>query len=268
MKKNIVKISLDIIMFFLLFLLYKKNAISMSFHELGGLIVWGLFLIHIGLNWKWIVGVSKKLFDKSLPAKTRIGYIVDVLLLITMSFIIISGIMISKVIFTRISGAGVFWKFGHFFAAAIAIILVGIHIGLHWSFIKNIFAKILKFPPAIAKPLGIICLALILIYGGYNITTSNFTRWLNRPFIALTNPKGGIPPKGERHGGIRERGVQRSEGFVRPDGKRVRPREFSENRSLSLKRTLGVITSYGSIAAFFSALTVLGEKVIKMNNIN
>ncbi|NLI94133.1 MAG: hypothetical protein GX434_18625 [Peptococcaceae bacterium] len=40
---------------------------------------------------------------KKISIKTRIGYIVDLLLLITMGYIIVSGIMISKVVFPNVS---------------------------------------------------------------------------------------------------------------------------------------------------------------------
>ncbi len=126
----------------LLILMYSKNIISLSFHELGGLFVCGLFLIHCLLNWKWITGVSKRLLDKKLPFKTKLGYALNVLLFITMTFIAVSGIMISETVFTSISGESIIWRIGHFFAAAAAIILIGIHIGLHWSFIKSMFARV------------------------------------------------------------------------------------------------------------------------------
>jgi hypothetical protein len=260
MKKNIVKIVLDVIMAILLLLMYSKNAISMSFHEVGGLAVCGLFLIHKGLNWKWIVGVSKRLFDKSLPAKTRLGYIVDFLLLVAMTFIAVSGIMISKTLFISVARGGGFWKMGHYFSSAAAIILVGIHIGLHWSFIRNMFAKVLKLPRAVAKPLAIICLAAVLTYGGYNTITSNFIRWLTSPFTTSAIAAGGMQQKGERPEGMLQKG-ERPQGFGERHGNGVgRPDGPS---SFSPARALGVVGTYGSITSIFAALTLLVEKVLK-----
>lgn len=59
-RKTMLKILLDAIMLLLLALMYQKRAISMHFHEIGGLILFGLFLFHNGVNWKWIRGVSLK----------------------------------------------------------------------------------------------------------------------------------------------------------------------------------------------------------------
>jgi uncharacterized protein YjeT (DUF2065 family) len=280
MKKNIVKIVLDIIMTVLLILMYSKNVISISFHEVGGLVVCGLFLIHKGLNWKWIVTVSKRLFDKSLPAKTRLGYIVNVLLFISTIFVALSGIMISKtiIIFRSISSEGMFWKMGHYFSAAILLVLVGVHIGLHWSFIKSMFGKMLKLPAAVVKSIGIICLAIVIIYGGYNTATTSFIRWLISPITAFTDSssdmpqKGGgiqqgIGQKGQRPEGMRQKG-EKPEGFVRPEGEAGREVELPGTSSLNFGGMINVIASYGSITAVFAALTVLIEKMLKKKKHN
>ena len=68
MSKKMVKGLLDLVLVVLLVLLYNKNVISMAFHEVGGLILCGLFLIHKGLNLSWIKAVGKKLFT---PRRVR-----------------------------------------------------------------------------------------------------------------------------------------------------------------------------------------------------
>ncbi|WP_418791858.1 DUF4405 domain-containing protein [Phosphitispora sp. TUW77] len=250
MKKNIIKIILDVVMLLLLLLMYSINATGISFHEIGGLAVCALFLIHNGLNWKWIVKVSKRLFDKSLPVKTKLGYAVNVLLFIMMIIIAISGIMISKTIFTSIYGDRIFWKTGHLFASAVSLVLAGIHVGLHWSFIKSIFSKLVKLPNVIARPLAIMCLTGILIYGGYSIAATDFSRWLASPFIAQTLHGDKMP---------------HNEGSIesgRPHGNQG-SRHGLHNGSFSPGRMTDVIASYGSITAIFAALTVLLEKILK-----
>lgn len=239
----------------------------MSFHEVGGLILCGLFLVHKGLNWKWITDVSKKLFGKSLTAKTRFGYLVDILLLVSMTFIAVSGVMISKTIFRSISGEGMFWKMGHYFAAAAAIILVGVHIGLHWSFIRNMSAKVLKLPRIVARPLGIICLAVILIYGGYSAATTSFPKWLASPLTTFGQSGVRLQKWGERPEGLPQKG-ESSEGFARSKGGQVKPGEFQGGSSLSPGRILGVIASYGSITSIFAVITIMiGKgKVLRKKN--
>lgn len=182
MKKNVVKIVLDVVILLLLFLMYQKQVISLSFHEIGGLAVCGLFLVHKALNWKWICGVTRKLFSKSMTGRARLSYLVNVLMLLSFLFILISGVLISKTILTGISVPGHTWKAIHYFASALAIILCGIHIGLHRNYIKNVFGKTIRLPKAVALPLSIILLAVVLAYGCYSAATSSFISWLAAPF--------------------------------------------------------------------------------------
>ena len=53
-RKIYVKLTLDLVLLVLLALMYQKRAISMQFHEWGGIALCGLFLLHKALNWKWI----------------------------------------------------------------------------------------------------------------------------------------------------------------------------------------------------------------------
>lgn len=275
MKKKYIKITLDIIMTLLLLLMYGKNVISIRFHEVGGLVLFGLFFIHKGLNRKWIVGVGKRLTDKALPARTRLGYIVDALLLVTMSFIIVSGIMISKTIFAGTAERGMFWRPGHLFASAVAVILLGVHLGLHWSFISNMLSRplMLKLPKAAIRPLSIMCLSALLIYGGYNITASSFARWLTIPVSAMgageSEIRGGLPQdghgadKGARPEGIKDNFGEAQESPGNFGGKEEPGKGNPGNSRFSFGRCIGVICSYGSITAVFAIITVSLDKLLK-----
>ena len=71
-KKTLWKILLDICMLSLLVLMYQKRVISMHFHEVGGLVLFALFLLHNALNWKWVKAVSARVFQRSLPLRSRV----------------------------------------------------------------------------------------------------------------------------------------------------------------------------------------------------
>jgi len=243
MKKNVIRICLDATMAVLLVLMYRKTAVSMEFHEIGGLVVCGLFLFHNLLNRKWIAAVGRRMFGRTLAPRTRLGYVVDVLLLLCMAFIAVSGIMISKIVLTGISGTWIGWKPGHYFVSAVALALIGVHIGLHWSFIRTTFAKMLKLPRMVARPLGIVCLAAVLIYGGYSMVTSSFSDWLAGPFEVLAGS--GVEVPGGGAGGGQGGGLHGANGTGSP------------------LEALGVIATYGSIAGVFAVATALAEKLLK-----
>jgi hypothetical protein len=181
-NKNLFKIIFDIIMSVLLVLMFNKNVISLDFHEIGGLFLCGFFIIHNLINWKWIVVISKKIFSRDLAFKLRFGYIIDFLLLLSVAAILVSGILISKVVFTGLSIPGGNWKVLHYFASALSLILVGIHVGLHWGFVMTMFKKYVKVPAALAKPVSIILVIAVLAFGLYSIYSSNFKMWLSSPF--------------------------------------------------------------------------------------
>jgi hypothetical protein len=251
-KKNIVKIALDTVMILLLILMYNAKVISITFHELGGLIVCGLFLIHKALNIKWITRVTQRLFDKTLPLKTKVGYAVDALLLIAVTFIAVSGIMISKVLFSGTS-SGILMKPLHYFAAAVAIVLVGIHLGLHWDFIAAMFKRRIRLPRSAAITLSALFLTAIISYGAYSMAMTRFTAWIAAPFSSaavqdsgLGKPGGQTPGNGMGHGG---------EGGGFKDGGEFHGTGAPGTASVNFTQILSVVASFGSIVGCFAAAT-------------
>lgn len=245
MKTNSRRIILDAAMAVLLILMYNKFAVSLSFHEIGGLVVCGMFVFHNLLNRKWIVGISKRLFGRALPTRVRVGYALDVLLLVSMAFIALSGIMISQNVALRISGDLAFWRPVHYFASAVALVLVGIHIGLHWSFIRTTVAKFVRLPHAVARPLGVVCLTMVLAFGVYSVATSSFLHWLGEPFTAAGTEEGAPDGVGKGQGG-QGRGLHQGNGG-----------------SGDAEHPLVVIATYGSIVAIPAAMTACAEWGLK-----
>ena len=221
----------------LLILMYKKLAISLSFHEIGGLVVCGMFIFHNTLNRKWIAGISKRMFGRKLAARVRLGYVLDVLLLIAMALIALSGIMISRTVLLGISGDVAFWRPLHYFASAVALVLVGIHIGLHWSFIRTSFARVLRVPRLISRPLGIAVLTAVLAYGVYGIATSNFIEWISEPLLGEESAGGGLH-RGQGGGG-------------------------EDEAAAGPVAALGTVATYGSIVVVPAALTAATESALK-----
>ncbi len=190
---RILKLVLDAVMLILLVLMYKKQVISMEFHEIGGLALIGLFVIHHFVNAKWIGAVTRRLFAKGTPGLVRARYIVDVLLLIAFLAVGVTGVLISKVVFS-LHVAGNF-KTLHYFASALAILLMGVHLGLHADFI---FGKLLrKGANRIAKIALCAVLAVMIAFGAYSLTTTSFLRYLAAPLQMTTVMQGAPVPSGD-----------------------------------------------------------------------
>jgi hypothetical protein len=182
-KKTVVKIILDVVMIAAIALMYSKQALGMAFHEIGGLILIGVFFIHKGLNFEWIRRVTVKL--SKADGRTRFMWIVDALMLLSFLTVGVTGILISKVAFPGLTVQGGPWKSLHYGCAALSLILVGVHMGLHYNYLKGIFSRWVRLPRVAA-----VALALVLVaYGAYGVGTTSFVRWLSMPFS--TSAQGG-----------------------------------------------------------------------------
>ena len=260
MRKNIIKICLDIIMILLLILMYNKDVISMNFHEISGIIVCGLFIIHKSINYKWIVKITKNFLSKNLSFKTRFEYIIDFLLLISITFIATSGILTSKTILTSIHSNNIFWKTIHPFAAVITLILVGIHMGSHWNFIKKMFLKIIRVPALIKNPLSIICILAILVFGSYNIVTTDFTKWLASPFTTTEHGKGN--GQGLHKNELNNKTIENNLTNITTANNSIFENLKVKDKDYANASILSVIARYLSISAVFSVITYWLEKLL------
>lgn len=173
MKRRL-KIILDVIMLLAALTLFNKQLISMNYHEIAGLVLIALVIVHIIINVKTVTAMCKKFIR--VPAAIKAGLIVDILLLLCFICLGISGILISKTILTSISSTNMIFKLLHMFTGGLSVILLGIHIGLH------VCRK--PFP----TPYAVIASGIILILGIYGITNSNEIRWLSTPFQISSQP--------------------------------------------------------------------------------
>jgi hypothetical protein len=164
------KVLFDLFMLVLLVIVYCAQPTGIPFHEYAGLAVYIFFIVHLLYNYKWIVNVGKKLFDKSTAAKIRFMYLIDFLLVISFVLIGISGIMISHVIFTF--NKMPLWRPMHTLASAISVVLIGIHIGLHGKMIMNIVKEKIKIPFIISKVIIAGVFVILLAFGIFGIIES------------------------------------------------------------------------------------------------
>lgn len=173
MKRKIsLKLILDVILTLSILTLFSKNFFGIFYHEVAGLAILIPILLHIILNIKTIRGMCKN-FVK-VPLNMKLCLIVDILLLLTFIWLGISGILISKTIFTSITASSAAVKIYHMFVGGLSVILLGIHIGLH------ICRKEMKTGIAVALT------TFVFACGIYGITNSEITRWISMPFMQVS----------------------------------------------------------------------------------
>lgn len=184
-KKIFFKLIFDLLMFVTLMILYKKNVISLAFHEIAGLILLGAMLIHVLINGNWVKAVSGKLFQKGFSAKQKVNWVVDFLELITVIGMIVTSLLINKRTFPAIGNHRALNPY-HFFLAAVLLVLVGIHLGLHFTFIKNSISSSKQMKTAV-KGFFISLGMIVSGFGCYSLFSTSFPRWLKAPFVTLAN---------------------------------------------------------------------------------
>lgn len=239
-KKNIIKLVLDIAMTILFITFFNKNLISFKFHIISGYIFAGFILVHIILNKKWIINISKRLLDKNLKVRTKLSYMISFVLFIDITLIILSGVLMMKSSnYDRL----MFWKMMHFGASYISIVFIGIHVGFYWNFVMNMFKKILKLKDRNKNYKGIfkIITIIILVFGINKINSVNyFNKIINTTTYVIQH---------------------------------IEPQEIKQPEVNSYKKNSSSFTNlvftYGSIISVFGICTYYGDMYIKRyNNVN
>lgn len=159
--QRIIRISVDIsiTVLFLLCLCYPRTGNRV--HEILGVSLFALFILHNLLNRGWY----KTLFRGAWPIK-RIGWTaVNLLLLANMVGLGISGVMLSRDVFSFLGLFGSWTaKQYHTFFAYWGLILSAVHLGLH---VKQLFAPLALKLPVKARHLAHLLAAGVIGAGAY-----------------------------------------------------------------------------------------------------
>lgn len=159
--------SVDICMTVLLLALMAYHITGALAHEVIGVGMLILMISHIILNWSWMRSLHKGKYNVF-----RVFQITtNTLLLVSMLVQMISGIVLSRYVFTflPISGGFSYARTMHHLCAYWGFVLMSIHIGLHWGMIIAMTRKAAKQAPLVANraiPLRVIAI-LIAVYGVY-----------------------------------------------------------------------------------------------------
>lgn len=117
-------------------------------HEWLSIAFAAAIVIHLLLHWQWIVATIKRFFQR-MNSQQRINFVLNVLLFIAMTIIIVTGLMISRValpLFGISTVRGGIWRQLHSLATDAAVIIVGLHVAMHWQWIWNAIKRYLIKP--------------------------------------------------------------------------------------------------------------------------
>lgn len=147
-------------------------------HEWVGAGIFALFIVHHILN----LSFYKNLFKGKFSAYRITLIIIDFLALAVMLALMYSGITMSRHMFAFLkieSGLALARKL-HILGSYWGILIMGLHLGLHWSMFLNAVDKKLKIKSA-SKIRNVICFsagALIACYGAYVLIKRDFFTYM------------------------------------------------------------------------------------------
>lgn len=184
-RKNITKIIIDISMLILMLLEYSKLYTGQLVHEVVGIILFVLFLIHNLLNISFYKNLLKGKYNISRSFMT----VINILFLFCMIFTIMLGIPISEKVFRFLNLNGnMTIRMLHTILGYWNLILLAIHLGLHF---RMIFSKLINKikDNKLLKILLYIIQLIIVIYGIKTMFDTNLGLYLtgNASFAIPSN---------------------------------------------------------------------------------
>lgn len=127
-----------------LLLMDPLSFYGLVFHEWAGLIICLFFALHIVLDWKFVKAVTLRFF-KPLAGRPRLNYVLDWALLVGVVLVVVSGLPIARIIDFSWLGFGRenmrYWRTMHTSVSMITLVVLGLHIGLHWKWVLVRFKR-------------------------------------------------------------------------------------------------------------------------------
>ena len=140
MKKKHIRIAVDVIMTVLLLMLMAYSLIGENLHEIIGTAIFVLYIAHHIINH----GFYKAFFKRKYSLQRIVRTVLDILLFITMIAQPVSGILLSKHLYTfiKINGVSAAARDVHMLFAYWGFVLLCVHAGTHLATpLKKIWKK-------------------------------------------------------------------------------------------------------------------------------
>ena len=138
MTKRGLLIVLDSTMFLSFIVLMSWRLSGVAAHEWIGVALIVLILAHLVVHWSWVEGSVVRV-RRHGHRRGLIALVLNTALFISMGAALVSGIVISKVIFpnTLLPGDYLHWHSLHDGASTIALFILALHVALNWDRIRT-----------------------------------------------------------------------------------------------------------------------------------
>lgn len=142
-QKTIMNATIDFGLLVVFLVATAPQFTGISWHEWLSLALAAGVIVHVVLHRQWVIAVASHIRNKATRS-SRFSFGLNALLFIAFTLVTYSGIAISEEVMP-ILGIGMFdnraWRFLHHTFSNISLIIIAIHVALHWHWIANLFRK-------------------------------------------------------------------------------------------------------------------------------
>jgi hypothetical protein len=136
-RRNLLHLALDIAIGAGTVLLLSFRFTGLLWHEWLGLAIIPALVVHLLLNWEWVAATARRTFRR-MTGTLRFSAVLNTALFVAMTLVSVSGVLISEAVVPGLAIGGTgrgFWRFLHTQSANATLLIVGLHIALHWRWI-------------------------------------------------------------------------------------------------------------------------------------
>jgi Domain of unknown function (DUF4405) len=159
---------LDVILLLAVAPLEEPRTTGLAGHEWLGIGFAAIVALHLLVNWRWIVTTLRRMVVGD-SRRARINAALNGALFLAMGVTLFSGLVISEVALPLLGHAPSdlrAWRQIHSLMAGIALVVVGLHVGLNWDWIVGAVRKLSAGGAGRANPAGGATLTRRLGLGG------------------------------------------------------------------------------------------------------
>jgi hypothetical protein len=135
----------------IVFLVAMNTALTgIPVHEWLSVLLGVIVLIHLLTEWDWTVHVVIRFFRR-LARLARLNLVLDILLFVLFALVMLSGFLVSQSIAPMLGlhvPFGPTWRIIHAMSADAALMVLGLHVGLHWRWFVRAFKRVVAAPVA------------------------------------------------------------------------------------------------------------------------
>lgn len=143
---------LDAVLLVAYTLAYSLGFTGIAAHEWLGIGLGVVLLVHLSLHWDWVIRTTWRLLRPG--GRDRFVWLVNLLLLVSMTLCIASGILISEVALPELGvtlRVTSFWRQMHGTTAGLTLALVPVHAALRWRWIAGVARRLAAWRPGRAR---------------------------------------------------------------------------------------------------------------------